>query len=95
MLKALSGMGATREDMAHYAGCSEATLRRNFDAVIKEGRLQVRNRLRIKMFNAANAGNTAMLIYLSKQFLNMADRTSWVAPGEKPGGFEFEGEESD
>jgi hypothetical protein len=76
--------------------CSEDTIQRavkkhykeNFSVVFGEKRLRGFVSLRRRIWTAALNGNTALLIFLSKQYLGMADQTVVRLPGQPARGDE-------
>jgi hypothetical protein len=81
VLDAMIQYGATCTDCAGRFNCSNDTIVRfikdkysmNFADYSDKMMFNVRMKLRDRMFRAAMEGNTAMMIWLSKQWLNMSD----------------------
>ena len=73
-IEKLATMQCTRLEIANFCGCSESTLKRNFDLPIKKGWDKGKRSLRRAMFYKAMRGNTTMLIWLSKNYLGMKDK---------------------
>ena len=73
-IEKLATMQCTRLEIANFCGCSESTLKRNFDLPIKKGWDKGKRSLRRAMFDIAMMGNTTMLIWLSKNYLGMKDK---------------------
>ena len=73
-IEKLATMQCTRLEIANFCGCSESTLKRNFDLPIKKGWDKGKRSLRRAMFDKAMRGNTTMLICLSKNYLGMKDK---------------------
>ena len=73
-IEKLATMQCTRLEIANFCGCSESTLKRNFDLPIKKGWDKGKRSLRRAMFDKAMRGNTTMLIWLSKNYLGMKDK---------------------
>ena len=69
----LAEIGCTTEEIALLAGCSRDTLERRYIDVLQSGRANQKVRLRRTMMQEAMAGNTAILIWLSKQMLGMRE----------------------
>ena len=80
----LAEIQCSLEEMAAVLDCSVSTLQRNFDQAIKRGREQGKTSLRRRQYELAMAGNTAMLIWLGKQYLGQADKQEVAVPGELP-----------
>jgi hypothetical protein len=76
LVKRLIGAGLSVEEVAAVLECSKRTLETRFCAALKEGRTRRNARLRFRQFQAAMAGNTAMLIWLGKQYLGQRDRVA-------------------
>jgi|GEM_PF-6362796 len=72
----LSEIQCTMKEISAVTGLSVSTLERNYDELIKKGQECGRKSLRRKMFELAYAGNgnVGMLIWLSKQHLEMTDK---------------------
>lgn len=75
-LKKLAAIQCTTAEMAAVLGVSSDTLERRFAAIIKDGRENGRMSLKRKQFEVAMSGNTTMLIWLGKQWLNQRDKTN-------------------
>ena len=73
-IEKLATMQCTRLEIANFCGCSESTLKRNFDLPIKKGWDKGKRSLRRAMFDKAMRGNTTMLIWQSKNYLGMKDK---------------------
>lgn len=73
-VRKLAMINCSYAEIAAVVGCNESTLTRRFAQVIKEGREQGRSSLKRMMWEAAQKGNTAMLIFLSKQLLGYSDK---------------------
>ena len=61
-------------EIAAIVGISVDTLHRRFAEIIAKGREAGKANLRRLQFEAADRGNTAMLIFLGKNYLGQADR---------------------
>ncbi len=70
---ALAKIHCTMEEIAAVMGCSISTLQRNFDMAIKKGKEQGKTSLRRYMWKAAEKGSVPMMIWLSKQILDMRE----------------------
>jgi len=92
--EALCAIQATLREMAIVFGCSEDTIQRavkkhykeNFSVVFGEKRLRRFVSLRRRIWQSALNGNTALLIFLAKQYLGMADQMVVRLPGQPPPG---------
>lgn len=78
-LEALCQIHATDEEMAMHFNCSVKTIERlkrnpDYAPVFSKGRADGKISLRRAQFQEALKGNTALLIWLGKQFLNQADK---------------------
>lgn len=73
-IERLASIGCNNRDIAYAVGMSEDTLYRRFAAPIAKGQASLRNRLRLKMWDAIDRGNITMMIFLSKQYLGFADK---------------------
>jgi hypothetical protein len=68
--------GATNAEIAAMVGCSEATVRVRFCALLAKGRGERRHKLRERQYELALAGNATMLIWLGKNELKQSDNGS-------------------
>lgn len=73
-LEKLASIMCTMKEMAAFFGCSVDTLENRFSDVIKTGREKGTASLRRMQYAAAEKGNTAMLIWLGKQYLGQSDK---------------------
>ncbi len=73
-LREMARIHCTMEEMASASGVSVATLERNYAEAIKGERAQGKQSLRRWMFDAAEKGNTTMMIWLSKNELGYRDK---------------------
>jgi len=79
----LSQIGCTQEEIGSVVGTSARTLQRRYADLIEENKNKGRASLRKKMWERALKGDPKMLIWLSKNYLNMVDKvhtTSTVEP---------------
>jgi hypothetical protein len=79
----LSQIGCTQEEIGSVIGTSARTLQRRYADLIEENKNKGRASLRKKMWERALKGDPKMLIWLSKNHLNMVDKvhtTSTVEP---------------
>ena len=70
----LAGQGASNREIALSLGCDESVVRRRLRTELAKARAEVRIRLRQRQFDAAESGNTTMLIWLGKQYLGQCDK---------------------
>lgn len=76
----LAAIQCTDGEIAAVLGCSRQTILNRKDddpdflAAIEKGRESGKASIRRMQWNAANAGNTGMLIWLGKQYLGQADK---------------------
>ena len=79
----LSQIGCTQEEIGSVVGTSARTLQRRYADLIEENKNKGSASLRKKMWERALKGDPKMLIWLSKNYLNMVDKvhtTSTVEP---------------
>jgi hypothetical protein len=79
----LSQIGCTQEEIGSVVGTSARTLQRRYADLIEENKNKGKASLRKKMWERALKGDPKMLIWLSKNYLNMVDKvhtTSTVEP---------------
>jgi len=72
----LAEIQCTIDEIAHVLGVSDTTLKRNveFRAIYDAAREKGKTSLRRMQWHAARRGNTAMLIWLGKQYLGQAEK---------------------
>lgn len=73
LLENLALIHCTMEEMASCIGVSKDTLERRYAAFIRSAREKGKMSLRRKMFSMALEGDKTLLIWLSKQHLDMRD----------------------
>lgn len=73
LIRKLSSIHCTMNEMASVAGCSVDTLERRFADTIKKGKDEGKASLRRMQWEAAQKGNITMLIWLGKQLLGQRD----------------------
>ena len=85
-VRKLAAMQCTNEEIAAFVGCHRNTLsnRDDIKKIIDEARLVSRAALRRIMFQSAEEGNERMQIWLSKQYLGMAERTEHLGEASQP-----------
>lgn len=72
MVKRLSELFCSQEEIAYAMGCSRSVLRHYTD-LIAEGKAQGRVKLRRAQMSKALEGNPTMLIWMGKQLLSQSD----------------------
>jgi hypothetical protein len=82
-LKKLAAMQCTFEEIAAWFGISRATLynRTEYRELIEQERLKALASLRRNMFQSALSGDRQMMVWLSKQYLGMRDKTETSGDG--------------
>ena len=72
----LGKMKCTQEEIAAFLGCSVDTLTRDekFCGIYKRAMENGKMSLRRRQWEAAEAGNTTMLVWLGKQYLGQRDK---------------------
>ena len=69
----LSKFGMTNVEIADFFGCDESLIRKSYSEYLTKGRAKGKMRLRQLQWQAAEKGNTSMLIFLGKQMLGQTD----------------------
>ena len=72
-VKNLAKYGCTNLEIADFYGCDESLLRKSYSEYLTKGRAKGKMRLRQLQWQAAEKGNTSMLIFLGKQMLGQMD----------------------
>ena len=90
-MKKLAAMQCTYEEIAAWFGCSRSTLyaREDYRELIERERLKAHASMRRTMFQSALEGDRQMLIWLSKQYLGMREKTEHSGEGLRPLTIEF------
>ena len=70
----LASIGCTQEEIASVVGVGRSTIQRNFGQIIEDNKNKGKASLRKKMWELALKGNPNMLVWLSKNVLNMRDK---------------------
>ena len=85
-VEGMARVGATNVEIAAFLGCSPDTIERRFKDVVASSRSCMRLRVRMMQWEAAMKGDSAMLIWLGKQYLNQKDvnRTEHTGADGKP-----------
>ena len=74
VLANLSQINSTQEENASILGISARTLQRRYADLIEVNKNKGKASLRKRMYEKAMKGNDKLMIWLSKQYLNMTDR---------------------
>lgn len=75
LLEKLASIHCTNTEMAAFFGCDSSLLSKpKYSELILKGRERGKISLRRKMMDTAMNGNVTMQIWLSKQYLGMADK---------------------
>ena len=74
VLANLSQINCTQEEIASILGISARTLQRRYADLIEVNKNKGKASLRKRMYEKAMKGNDKLMIWLSKQYLNMTDR---------------------
>lgn len=73
-IEQLAMIQCTMGEIAAVMSCSVDTLDRRYAEVIKQGRQKGAMSLRRMQYERARSGNTAMLIWLGKQYLGQTEK---------------------
>ena len=74
VIASLSQIGCTQEEIGAVVGISARTLQRRYADLVAENKNKGKASLRKKMWEKALKGNEKLLIWLSKNELNMKDK---------------------
>ena len=74
VLANLSQIGCTQEEIGSIVGISARTLQRRFADLLEVNKNKGKASLRKKMYEKAMKGNDKLLVWLSKNYLNMVDK---------------------
>jgi hypothetical protein len=88
-LRRLAAMQCTYEEIAAFFECHTNTIRNRFKDIIEQERLKARASLRREMFRSALEGDQRMQVWLSKQYLGMAEKTEHSGETMNPLVIEF------
>ena len=69
----LAELGCNNIEIADWFGVTEQSLRYSFNEYMKKARASLKLKLRRAQFDAAFNGNSALLIFLGKQYLGQSD----------------------
>ncbi|HET9374303.1 MAG TPA: hypothetical protein VFO40_04990 [Chthoniobacterales bacterium] len=80
MVEKLASHGCSAEQIRVILDCDHRTIERRFAPILKKARLQRDGRLQVKLCQEAfgTPCNTAIAIFLAKNWLGMADRPDTV-----------------
>lgn len=78
----LSQIGCTQEEIGSVIGISARTLQRRYADLVAENKNKGKASLRKKMYEKAMKGNDKLLIWLSKNYLNMVDKVHTTSTTE-------------
>lgn len=73
-VKMLASFGCSYIEIGKYFGCSERVIRRRYRTEYDQGREEMKLSLRQLQWKHAQKGNTALLIFLGKNFLQQTDK---------------------
>jgi len=74
-VKMLASFGCTYIEIGKYFGCSEKVIRERFRTEYEQGKEEMKLSLRQLQWKHAGQGNTALLIFLGKNYLNQTDKS--------------------
>lgn len=75
LIEKLAAIHCTNTEIAATIGCDSSLLsKKNYSEIVRKGRERGKQTLRRKMFETAMGGNVTMMIWLSKQILDMTDK---------------------
>lgn len=88
-LRRLAAMQCTHEEIAAFFGVHRNTISNRFGEVVEQERNKAKASLRRRMFQEAVEGDARMMIWLSKQYLGMSEKTEHQGDGLRPLTIEF------
>ena len=74
-VRMLASFGCTYIEIGKYFGCSEKVIRTRFRKEYDQGYEEMKLSLRQLQWKNASQGNTALLIFLGKNYLNQTDKS--------------------
>jgi hypothetical protein len=74
-VKMLASFGCSYIEIGKYFGCSEGVIRKRFKVEYEQGKEEMKLSLRQLQWKHAGQGNTALLIFLGKNFLGQTDKS--------------------
>ena len=83
----LASFGCSNTEIASFFGCSKDLISKSYSTNVSKGQDKGKIRLRQLLWKSAERGNVAMQIWLSKQYLGMADKQD-ITVNELPDGFD-------
>ena len=85
----LASFGCSNTEIASFFGCSKDLISKSYSTNVSKGKDKGKIRLRQLLWKSAERGNVAMQIWLSKQYLGMADKQE-ITTTDLPEGFSVE-----
>tara|TARA_Y100000310_G_scaffold49923_1_gene46095 strand:- start:148 stop:459 length:312 start_codon:yes stop_codon:yes gene_type:complete len=85
----LASFGCSNTEIASFFGCSKDLISKSYSTNVSKGKDKGKIRLRQLLWKSAEKGNVVMQIWLSKQYLGMADKQE-ITTTELPEGFSVE-----
>ena len=78
----LASYGCTNTEIADFFGCSKDLISKSYSTNVLKGRTDLKKRLRKAQIDAALGGNSTMLIWLGKQYLEQTEKSEveWSNP---------------
>ena len=73
-IQMLASFGCSITEIAKYFRIDESTVRKNYKDELETGRESLKVKIRTLQLKFAERGNTALLIWLGKQYLGQTDR---------------------
>jgi hypothetical protein len=73
-VEGLAQIGCKNTEIAAFFGCTDDTITNRFSAQLHKGRENLKISLRRMQWQAAQAGNIVMMIWLGKQYLGQSDK---------------------
>lgn len=70
----LASFGCSTVEIARFFGCDESTIRKKYKSELQAGKEQMKIKLRQLQWKHAALGNTALLIFLGKQYLGQSEK---------------------
>lgn len=74
-VKMLASFGCTYLEIGKYFAVNEALIRKKYRTEYEQGREEMKLSLRQLQWKNASQGNTALLIFLGKNYLNQTDKS--------------------
>ena len=84
-IEQLAATGCSDSEIAALAQLSESQLKRSFEPQLKNGRANLRLRVRRKQIERADQGSDTMLIWLGKVYLNQRETVETQISGPNNG----------